>query len=255
MFPIVLLALALGFAQAQDQEKDPLVGITPADVAEGKRLFQNNCAPCHGIDGSGGAGPALTRPRLSRAPDNAALVDLIVGGIPDRGMPPSWHLRPDGPKVVAAYVRSLGQIQETPVSGNAANGRAVFQKSGCAGCHIVAGEGAGIGPELTDIGARRTAAVIRKAVSQPESALPQGFLIVKVRPKEGPAVSGIRVNEDSFTIQLKDSAGRFHSFRKLDVLQIEKETGKTLMPAYGSSLSSSELEDLVAYLAGLRGAQ
>lgn len=255
MFALVLLALALGIAQAQDQEKDPLAGVTPVDVAEGKRLFQNNCAPCHGIDGSGGAGPALTRPKLSRAPDNAALVELILGGIPDRGMPPSWHLRPDGPKVVAAYVRSLGQIQETPVSGNAAHGRAVYQKSGCSGCHIVTGDGAGIGPELTDIGARRTAAVIRKVVSEPASALPQGFVILKVRPKEGPEVSGVRVNEDSFTVQLKDAAGKFHSFRKLDVLNIEKETGKTFMPAYGSSLSSTDLEDLVAYLAGLRGAQ
>jgi cytochrome c oxidase cbb3-type subunit III len=257
MFLVMLLALALGIAQAQEPEppKDPLAGMTPDDVAQGKRLFQNNCAPCHGIDGSGGAGPALTRPKFARAPDNETLVELITGGIPDRGMPPSWHLGLTGPKQVAAYVRALGQIKETAVTGNAASGRSVFDKSGCGACHIVNGEGSGLGPELTDIGLRRTAAVLRKTVAQPDSTIPQGFVMVAVQPKEGPEVRGMRVNEDSFTIQVKDASGRYHSFRKLDIVKLEKEPGKTLMPSYGSSLSSGDLDDLVAYLVSLRGAE
>jgi putative heme-binding domain-containing protein len=255
MFLVMLLAFALGMVQAQEQPKDPLVGITPDDVAQGKRLFQNNCAPCHGIDGSGGAGPALTRPKFARAPDNEALVELIAGGIPDRGMPPSWHLGLTGPKQVAAYVRTLGKIQETPVTGNATHGRAVFQKSGCGACHIVNGQGSGLGPELTDIGLRRTAAALGKAVTQADTAIPEGFVMVAVQPKDGPEVRGMRVNEDSFTIQVKDGSGRYHSFRKPDVVKVEKEPGKTFMPSYASSLSGTELDDLVAYLASLRGAE
>jgi len=249
------MALVLAIAQAQQPEKDPLAGSTPDDVAQGKRLFQNNCAPCHGIDGSGGAGPSLTRPKFARAPDNESLVDLITGGIPDRGMPPSWHLGLNGPKQVAAYVRTLGEIKEAPVSGSVENGRAIFRKSGCGACHIVRGDGTGLGPELTDIGLRRTAVVLRKAVAQPGSALPDGFVMVIAQPKDGPEVRGVRVNEDSFTIQLKDADGHYHSFRKSDLAKMEKAAGKTFMPSFGNSLTATELEDLVAYLASLRGVE
>jgi hypothetical protein len=64
---------------------------------------------------------------------------------------------------------------------------------------------------------------------------------------------GIRLNEDSFTIQLKDLGGRFHSFRKAETLAIHKDFGQTPMPSYAGKLSESELDNLVAFLASLRG--
>jgi putative heme-binding domain-containing protein len=255
MFRLMLFALALAIAQAQEQPKDPLAGLTPDDVAQGKRLFQNNCAPCHGIDGSGGAGPSLMRPKFARAPDNETLVELITGGIPDRGMPPSWHLGVTGPRQVAAYVRTLGETKETPVTGDGPHGRAVFQRSGCGACHIVNGEGTALGPELTDIGLRRTAVILRKAVVQPESVIPEGFVMVTVKTKDGAEARGMRVNEDSFSIQLKDARGRYYSFRKLDLAKLDKDPAKTFMPAFAASISGADLDDLVAYLASLRGAE
>jgi hypothetical protein len=54
---------------------------------------------------------------------------------------------------------------------------------------------------------------------------------------------------------VKDSANRFHSFRKSDTKEIEKEFGKSLMPSYRGRLSDAETEDLVAYLGSLRGVQ
>lgn len=251
MLVIFLLLAAMGTALAQ-----PAPARMPAgDVARGKQLFVSNCAVCHGIDGSGSTGPSLKRAKFLRAPDDEALVNLITIGIPGSGMPPSWHLRPNGPRDIAAYVRTMGQVDEPPPPGDAAHGRAVFKSKGCAGCHIVSGEGNGIGPELTDIGERRTASVMRQAILQPENALPQGFVLVRAQPKDGPEVRGIRLNEDSFTIQIKDPTGRFHSFRKQDLLKFEKESGKTLMPSYAQSLSKTDADDLVAYLAGLRGAR
>jgi hypothetical protein len=61
------------------------------------------------------------------------------------------------------------------------------------------------------------------------------------------------MNEDTFTIQLRDQAGRIHSLSKLDIAGLEKAFGESLMPDYGSELSASELDDLIAYLASLRG--
>ena len=71
--------------------------------------------------------------------------------------------------------------------------------------------------------------------------------------REGREVRGARINEDTFTIQVRDSNGQLHSFRKAELRQIEKEFGKSLMPAYKERLSASEVGDLVAYLSSLGG--
>lgn len=223
-----------------------------SDVERGQRLYRSNCAGCHGMDGSGGSGPSLTRSKFKRAPDNEALVELIISGIPTAGMPSSWHLLPDGPKQLAAYVNSLRRVNEPPVPGDVPHGQAVYRREGCAGCHIVGGEGSGIGPELTDIGSRRTAAVLRQALTDPAASVPDSFLIVRVQPREGPELSGIRLNEDSFTIQIKDTGGAFHSFRKADLVKVDKQFHQSLMPGYGR-LPANDLQDLVSYLVSLRG--
>jgi cytochrome c oxidase cbb3-type subunit 3 len=66
-------------------------------------------------------------------------------------------------------------------------------------------------------------------------------------------VRGVRANEDSFTIQLRDANNRFHSFRKLDIEDMKKEVGISTMPSYKATLTNAEIDDLVAYLASLRG--
>ena len=66
---------------------------------------------------------------------------------------------------------------------------------------------------------------------------------------------GIRLNEDVFTIQLRDSSGKFHSIRKSNAELIRKETNASLMPSFAGRVSDAELDDLVAYLSSLGGSQ
>jgi len=87
----------------------------------------------------------------------------------------------------------------------------------------------------------------------PGASVPEAFLVVSIVTRDGRRFRGMRLNEDSFTIQLRDATNAFHSFRKLDLAELKKESGVSTMPSYGDVLSSAELDDLVAYLAGLRG--
>jgi putative heme-binding domain-containing protein len=239
-----LVIVFAGLLSAQDP---------PPDLAQGKRIFESQCTLCHGQDGRGGRGPSLARPRLKNAPDDKALGEVIQNGVPNTEMPGAWQLHPREVVSVAAYVRSLGTVAQEVLPGDAARGGRVYQEKGCAGCHIVSGQGGGYGPDLTETGAKRSAAYLRESVLKPGAGLPDNFLMVEAVAGDGRVTRGIRVNEDSFTIQIKDSNQRFHTFRKGGLKELRRLFDQSPMPSYDKQLSQPELDDLVAYLASLRG--
>jgi putative heme-binding domain-containing protein len=168
-------------------------------------------------------------------------------------MPGAWQLTPREVANLAGYVRSLAAVPAELLKGDPSRGLSIFRTKGCAGCHMVAGNGGGFGPDLSDIGVRRSVAWLRQTVRRPADSLPDTFQFIAATSTAGNTVRGIRVNEDSFTVQLKDAQGRFHSFRKSELKELRRLPHETPMPSYEGQLSAAELEDLVAYLAGLRG--
>ncbi len=236
-------------ACAVAQTVDPLAPATPADIAAGKRVFDSQCALCHGAGGTGGRGPLLTTPKLRKASSGQELIELIVEGIDGTGMPAFWFLGDRSAFQVSAYVRSLGARSVTAnLPGNVEHGRVLYQENGCAGCHST-----GYGPDLTEIGALRSADFLRRTILDPRSSVPEGFAFVRVRTRDGASVSGVRVNEDTFTIQLRDASGAFHSFRKQDLADLQKDFTKSPMPSYRQKLSDADADDLVAWLSSLKG--
>ena len=234
----------------------------------GEALFQTHCSPCHGSKGEGGRGPNLAVRRLPRAPDDAALSAIITTGIPGTQMPATRMTAAENTQLVA-YVRGLGRSQAVQVPGNRANGETLFwSKGNCGHCHTVGPRGGRMGPDLTDIGARRGPAYLRTSVLEPSAEVPENFasyrkliympdnyLRVRVTTQDGKQITGARVDEDTFTIQLRDDQDRLHSFRKDELRDIQKDWGKSPMPSYQGVLADSELQDVIAYLASLQGPQ
>jgi putative heme-binding domain-containing protein len=249
------LLLALSFAAAIAAARpgqDPIATLTADDLAHGKRLYVGQCALCHGIEGVGGRGPALNQPALRRAKDNLALYNVIKNGVAGTEMPGAWQMTDREVWRVAGYIRSLNRVEDAKLTGDAGRGRELYRAKGCAVCHTVRGEGGASGPELTGIGARRSAVYLREALIDPAASAPEGFLVVSVITRAGRNLRGVRVNEDSFTIQLRDDEDRFHSFRKNELKSLKKEVGVSTMPSY-KTMTAGELDDLVAYLASLGG--
>ena len=237
---------------------------TQAEVDKGRQLFLGMCSRCHGASGGGGEGPGLTR--LTHSHNDAELAAVIRDGIPERGMPRVRRFSDTELRQMVGFVHSLGAAASgTTHAGDPSKGRALYQKLGCAGCHIVSGEGGSFGPELTDIGARRAPDSLRQSVMSPEASLPRGavipgrgfneYLPVKITTGDGRDINGVRVNEDSFSIQVKDPAGHLYSFRKSEIKQLDKLFGKSMMPGYQSRATAVEIEDLVSYLTGLAAAE
>ena len=257
---MITLLVALIFALAlaglmRGQTPDPLAATAANDVAAGKRVFDSQCALCHGIGGTGGRGPALTTAKMRHAADGSALIDVIVGGVEGSSMPAFWFLGERPIFQVAAYVRSLSKNPATEkVPGDPSRGKALFAAKGCTGCHIVDGEGKAFGPELTEIGARRSPTFLRESLFDPGASVADEFVMVRVKTRAGQNVSGERLNEDSFSIQIRDARGRFYSFRKQDVADLQKDFGKSPMPSYRGA-ATADIDDLVAYLASLKERQ
>lgn len=225
---------------------------TAADVAQGKRLYQGRCAGCHGPEGNGGKGANLAVPVLSRAAEDRSLYRIIRYGVPDTEMPGSlmdsrelWQ--------TAAFVRSLGRLPSTPIRGNAAHGERLLRgKAACLQCHALGGEGGRMGPPLTGIGGRRSASHLRAKIVDSSAEVPDSFRLVEATTKSGKSLRGVRLNEDTWSIQIRDFSDQFHSLWKEDLAQLKSEK-RTTMPR--TKLSEPELDDLVAFLVAQRGGQ
>jgi cytochrome c oxidase cbb3-type subunit 3 len=262
---------ALCVSQAAAQESEPAAGeakpakAVPADPEQGKRLFEQNCSQCHGADAGGDEGPDLrgVPARLG----NAAIVKIIKRGIPGTAMPLFPDLSEKDAANVVAFLASYNTAAtQGTVKGDAKRGGALYQSSGCPACHIIAGQGGIVGPELTRIGAMRGPGSLKATLIDPGANLPENgtgfyaskwteYLMFRAIEKDGHAVEGIRVSEDSFTIDLKDASGKIHGFWKPDLRSLKSEPGKSFMPSFKDVLSAEQMDDLVAYLMSLKGAQ
>jgi cytochrome c oxidase cbb3-type subunit 3 len=238
----------------------------PPDLGAGKRVFQTNCAGCHGLNGEGGRGPTLAAPHLLRGSSVAAIIKIVTQGIHGTDMPP-FVLGPGQKRDVAAWTWQLGQLPPEKVPGDPARGESLFRTRGsCMLCHSLHGYGGAIGPSLDDVGSRRGVSYLRRALTDPGAAVPQSyerfrpegnitanFLQVSLVTNGGQTLTGVRINEDAFSIQVRDFANGFHSFQKSDLAELHKQWGATPMPSYASAFTAAEFDDLVAFLASNKG--
>jgi len=155
---------------------------------------------------------------------------------------------------IVAYVQQLNRqgLKET-ATGDAAAGLLVYGKNGCAACHRINGKGGFLGPDLSDIGAKRAVRHLRESLLEPNADLPLDYRTVEVITITGKRSSGIHLNEDEYSLHLRDSQGSLLSFLKTELKEI-KLPRESLMPDY-KSLSKDELENLVGYLSSLRQKQ
>jgi putative heme-binding domain-containing protein len=243
------LAATAGLLAQQPAQQNPYA--SPADVEMGRKLYSGRCGHCHGKDGEGGRGSVLNAGRFRHGGSDRELFLVIRNGIPNTEMPGAALLPEAELWRMVAFVQQLGrQGAAEPVTGDPAAGAAVYQTSGCALCHSIDGQGGYIGQDLSDVGARRALRHLRESVLEPDADIALDYRTVIVTPRDGQAVSGIHLNEDEYSVHLRDTNGQLRSFLKSELRQLELPR-KSLMPAY-ASLPKADLENLVAYLSSLR---
>ncbi len=116
----------------------------------GRTVFQSRCATCHGRGGEGGIGPSLNSAEIAALASDRFLIETVVRGRRDSGMPEWSGLPPDHLSAVVTHLKTLGtpaRLSAIPSdTGNSVSTSEPFEGV-CAGCHGSAGEG-GTGPAI-----------------------------------------------------------------------------------------------------------
>jgi putative heme-binding domain-containing protein len=234
-------------ARAQDHTE-----YEPADIAYGQTVYARECAVCHAEDGAGIAGVDLRNGPLRRAATDRGLRQVIRFGIPESGML-AFDFDTAEMAGIVAYLRNMNYEADAPALGDAARGRAVFEGAGeCLRCHRAGGAGPRVSVDLSSIGARRTPSALRRSLLDPTGTMRPIDRPVTLVTADGATVTGRRLNEDTYTVQVIDDAGRLRSFDKTELQRFDL-AAESPMPAFGDRLSPEELADLLAYLVSLKG--
>ena len=224
-----------------------------ADVEFGARVYADNCSTCHGAGGDGVDGVNLRSGRFRNASSDRDLQAVIAGGVPDTAMPPGEYTDAELSGLVA-FIRTMGDVDPATLTiGDAARGRAVFLGKGdCLSCHRVAGQGSRSGPDLTAIGAVRSAGSLERTLLDPTGSMLPINRPIRAVTGGGREIRGRRLNEDTFTVQIIDQDERLVSLDKAGLREYEVLTTSP-MPSYADRLGEQELSDLLAWLLSLKG--
>lgn len=231
-------------------------GFTSGDVEEGGRMYRRMCIGCHGGEGASVSGIDLARGKFRTASTDEDLVKVILNGVPGTGMPPTT-MAPVRAGMIVGYLRSLGATPRAgasmaAASGDASRGRSIFFASqvGCSGCHRVRGEGGRSGPDLSEAGHLMRKAEIEAAIVDPDAQYPAGTRPVRAIRKTGAPVTGLLLNQDTYSIQVLDQEGRLRSLDRGELASVS--VAPSWMPSYKGKLSPQELADLIAYIGSLK---
>lgn len=239
-------------AHAQTGKKNPFEGDAGA-IKTGMGLFRARCADCHGIDAKGVRGPDLTQVWNSGRSDEGLFTTLRTGVLGTE-MPAVGERTPDEEVwKILAYLRTLAaQVSSGGAKGNAQNGERVFRAQ-CQSCHRANGRGGRLGPDLSRVGVSRARPILVRRIRGAMEESLAGYEPVTVTTRDGQTVTGVKKNEDLYSVQVMDSRERIQGYLRSEVRGVDTPK-QSRMPAFGPDrLSENDLNDLLAYLDTLKG--
>jgi putative heme-binding domain-containing protein len=217
---------------------------------KGQADFQRICSSCHSVS-------MATTQRMTQAEWMGVVNDMVSRG--------AQGTQDELNNVVTYLAANYGKDQAPAASGAAApapppalvqtplseaeieKGTKLLKANGCLSCHRVGDMGSYVGPNLTGIGASRSAEQIHAALVAPDKNVTPENRSVRLVTGDGKTVTGRILNQDGFSVQLIDSSDQLRSFQKAGLREFEIVTTNP-MPSYASKMSAQDLTDLVHYL-------
>jgi putative heme-binding domain-containing protein len=147
------------------------------------------------------------------------------------------------------YIRDVAAAAQH--TGDAAEGRKVYDLLGCAACHVINGAGAKIGPDLSALGHGLPLDGIITEVLWPRLNVKEGYEATTVTTRDGRLIEGMKQAETVDDIAIRDTlTGEVTRVRRSQIESLRP--GGSLMPeGLTAPLTRQQLADLVRFLAEL----
>jgi putative heme-binding domain-containing protein len=148
----------------------------------------------------------------------------------------------------------IAELQPILGGGNADNGRTLFfsYQTGCSACHLVRGTGGRVGPDLSTIGAIRTAGDLLESVVFPSASFVAGYEPYIVKSKKGEILNGIIGRETADSIYLYGADRVEVRIRRTSVESLQRSRVSLMPEGLDAKMSRQELADLIAFLLSLK---
>jgi putative heme-binding domain-containing protein len=151
---------------------------------------------------------------------------------------------------------SLALMAQAPQAevppGDASRGQALVKSSGCLECHRIGDQGSRFGPNLSDIGTRRTPPRLQQALIAPDEEVLSENRGVRFVTKDGATVTGRLLNQDAISVQLITPKEELKTYTRSNIRDYTV-LDKGLMPSSEGKLTDQQVADIVAYLGSLKG--
>ncbi len=139
------------------------------------------------------------------------------------------------------------------MKGDAVNGAKIYarQSPGCIQCHVVRGQGAELGPELSEIGGKLGKDALYESILDPSAGISFGYEAWSIVLKNGDEPYGLIASETADELTLKAVGGIVTKFKKSDIAS-RQQSKLSIMPAgLQQGMTTQEFVDLVEYLSSL----
>ena len=138
--------------------------------------------------------------------------------------------------------------------GNLKRGKEIFfsQRAKCSTCHRIGKEGKRVGPDLTTIGANRSAADLIESIVFPSASIVRDFTSHKILTLDGRVIVGLLIADRTDQIVIQQASGEEIVIARSNVETIGTNPVSIMPAGLDEALQESELADVVAYLMSLR---
>jgi len=168
----------------------------------------------------------------------------------------AWALRMDRPAPVLAAEDERLREHARERHGDPALGHAIFRRESgpmCLRCHVVHGEGAAVGPDLSRLARTATREEIVEHVLAPSAEIARGYGATILELADGTLLPGRVLEENAERLRVADSSGAVRDVAPA-LVAARRESAVSLMPeGLARTLTPTEFTDLVAWLETLRG--
>ncbi|HEV7381814.1 MAG TPA: heme-binding protein, partial [Dyadobacter sp.] len=158
---------------------------------------------------------------------------------------------PKGPGRSWKVDQAVELVQDSLSNRDFERGKMIFSAVLCNRCHAIQGEGADVGPELTQLGTRFSTKDMLEAIIQPDKAISDQYASISYTLKNGESVVGRQLNEDNGFYYIAQNPFDSKTIRKLskkEVVSSKISTVSVMLPGLINGLNPNELRDLIAYL-------